>query len=104
MVKVKKAFPPDLVYDSNDIIAKDFTDSDKTLASCLPLIEKFRKEDNFASNGWDHDRRRLLAIVITPTRYLALQVHNKLKTLKHYYSKYKLFIVYGSVSIQNLSN
>ena len=46
-------------------------------------------------------RRRLLAIILTPTRELALQVTNELKKLKHSNSEYQGITVYGGVPIQD---
>lgn len=87
------------IYEGNDVIARDLTGSGKTLAFCLPLVEKFRKMGYFGSEGRVGGRRRLLAIVLAPTRELALQVAKELKALKHSESEYKVITVYGGVSI-----
>jgi ATP-dependent RNA helicase DDX21 len=89
------------IYTGKDIIARDLTGSGKTLAFCLPLVEKFRKMGYFGEDNRDHGRRRLLAVILAPTRELALQVAKELKTLKHYDSEYKVLTVYGGVSIDD---
>jgi superfamily II DNA/RNA helicase len=47
------------------VIARDLTGSGKTLAFALPLVERFRKKGLLGG-------RKLLAIVLAPTRELAL--------------------------------
>lgn len=89
------------IYRGSDIIARDLTGSGKTLAFCLPLVEKFRKMGYFGSDSGQGGRRRLLAIVLAPTRELALQVSKELKALKHYEAEYKVITVYGGVSIED---
>lgn len=89
------------IYEGSDIIARDLTGSGKTLAFCLPMVEKFRKMGYFGSENKDNGRRKLLAVVLAPTRELALQVAKELKALKHNESEYKVITVYGGVSIED---
>jgi len=51
------------------VIARDLTGSGKTLAFALPVIEYLRKERLLGS-------RKVQAIVLAPTRELAIQVSN----------------------------
>lgn len=55
------------IYNREDIIARDLTGSGKTLAFALPVTEYLRKNGFLSS-------RRTQAIVLTPTRELAIQV------------------------------
>lgn len=55
------------IYNREDLIARDLTGSGKTLAFGLPLIEYFRKNKMLG-------HRRIQAIILAPTRELALQV------------------------------
>lgn len=89
------------IYRGSDIIARDLTGSGKTLAFSLPLVEKYRKMGYFDAENRVHGRRKLLAIILAPTRELALQVSKVLKTLKHHESEYKVITVYGGVSIDD---
>lgn len=89
------------IYEGKDIIARDLTGSGKTLAFCLPLVEKFRKMGYFGADNRVGGKRKLLAIVLAPTRELALQVAKELKALKHNESEYKVITVYGGVSIDD---
>jgi ATP-dependent RNA helicase DDX21 len=59
------------IYNREDVIARDLTGSGKTLAFCLPITEYLRKENLLG-------KRRIQAIMICPTRELALQVQNEL--------------------------
>lgn len=55
------------VYNNEDIIARDLTGSGKTLAFALPIVERLRQAKMLGT-------RRIQAIVLAPTRELALQV------------------------------
>lgn len=59
------------IYDGSDVIARDLTGSGKTIAFTLPLVEKFRKLGIFEESS-RLPRRKLLAIMLAPTRELAL--------------------------------
>ena len=70
------------------------TGSGKTLGFCLPIVEKFRAERLFGSG-------RPLAMILAPTRELALQITKELNALKHSDREYNVLTVYGGVSIQD---
>jgi ATP-dependent RNA helicase DDX21 len=59
------------IYEGRDIIGRDLTGSGKTLAFCIPLVERYRKKGLF-----DETENYLKAIILAPTRELALQVSN----------------------------
>lgn len=54
------------------MIARDLTGSGKTLAFCLPVTEYLRKNNLLG-------QRRIQAIIMCPTRELAIQVSATLK-------------------------
>ena len=85
------------VYDNKDMIARDLTGSGKTLAFCLPLVERFRKLGYFKQSKTYI--RNLYAIILAPTRELAIQITNELKKLMHQENEYKVITVYGGVPI-----
>jgi ATP-dependent RNA helicase DDX21 len=64
-------------------------------------VEKYRKLGYFSSESKPEYRRKLLAIILAPTRELALQVAKELKAIKHYETEYKVITVYGGVSIDD---
>ena len=37
------------IYEKNNVIARDLTGTGKTLAFCLPLVERFWKEQKFGN-------------------------------------------------------
>lgn len=77
-----------------DLIVRDLTGSGKTMAFCLPMVERFRKEKLFGSG-------KPLAMILAPTRELALQISKELEALKHFEKEYKVLTVYGGVSIDD---
>ena len=85
------------IFNREDVIARDLTGSGKTLAFCIPVTEWMRKHKFLGT-------RRIQAIIMTPTRELAIQVQNVLATLKHTPSEYDTLTVYGGVSIDGQTN
>jgi superfamily II DNA/RNA helicase len=55
------------VFNREDVIARDLTGSGKTLAFCLPTVEYLRKNGHLGC-------RKIQAIMLCPTRELAIQV------------------------------
>lgn len=84
------------IYDGKNMVARDLTGSGKTLGFCLPLVERFRAEGYFKDRS---SKRYLRAIILAPTRELALQVSNELKKLRHTDSEFNVITVYGGVPI-----
>lgn len=73
---------------------RDLTGSGKTLAFCLPMVEYFRKHRMFRQGG-------PVAMVLAPTRELALQIAKELTALKHNDREYAVLTVYGGVPIDD---
>ena len=78
---------PLLLSGSKDIIGQAQTGTGKTAAFGLPILEKIKKHENFVQ-----------AIVVAPTRELAIQVADELNTFKTDRS-IKIATVYGGQSI-----
>ena len=85
-----RAIPPALA--GTDILAKSPTGSGKTLAFALPLIERVPRDD-----------ARPAALVLVPTRELAVQVTDEIKPLA---KARKLLVasVYGGVALRPQAN
>ena len=81
------------MYHREDVIARDLTGSGKTIAFGLPMIEYMRRHKLL--------RGRLQAIVLAPTRELALQVTSEIEKLKHYNNEFRIVTVYGGVNIDD---
>lgn len=77
-----------------DLIVRDLTGSGKTLGFALPVVEYLRKNKLFGT-------RKIQALVLAPTRELALQVSKEFNALKHSEHEYNVLTVYGGVSIED---
>lgn len=82
------------MYNRHDIIARDLTGSGKTIAFGLPMIEYLRKNDLLRTG-------KLQAIMLAPTRELAIQITREIAKLKHSVEEFRVVTVYGGVSVQN---
>jgi ATP-dependent RNA helicase DeaD len=80
------------IYAREDLIVRDLTGSGKTLGFCLPTIEYLRANNLFGTG-------QTQAIILAPTRELALQITRVLADLKHHDREYSVLTVYGGVSI-----
>ena len=80
------------VYMREDLIARDLTGSGKTFAFGLPAVEYLRRHKLLGT-------RKVQAIILAPTRELALQVTAEMTKLKHYDNEFKIVTVYGGVNI-----
>ena len=80
------------VYNREDLIVRDLTGSGKTLGFALPIVEYLRKNKLFGLKCTQ-------AIVLAPTRELAIQITRVFNSLKHAEKEYNVLAVYGGVSI-----
>ena len=76
------------ILKGEDLIGKAQTGTGKTLAFLLPVFEKLDVED-----------KRTQALIIAPTRELAIQIANEAEKLKAY-KKVNITTVYGGSSIE----
>lgn len=94
-VQQKVFFP---VFNGENTIVASLTGSGKTLSFILPIIEKFKAKDKF-------NQTEPIAIVVAPTRELAIQITNEFKTLSSKNKKdgfyFSACAVYGGVSIDD---
>lgn len=82
------------IYQREDVLARDLTGSGKTIAFALPTVEYLRRNKCLGT-------RKVQAIVLAPTRELALQVTKEIEKLKHYDSEFRIVTVYGGVNIDD---
>lgn len=85
------------MYNREDLIARDLTGSGKTLAFALPVVEYLRKKNLFKTG-------QVQAVMIAPTRELALQISAEVTKLKHSVEEFKVLTVYGGVSVRDQAN
>lgn len=83
---IQKLTIPALLTGERNVIGKAQTGTGKTAAFSLPILENFEKNGN------------IQAIVLTPTRELALQVAEEMNSLAHG-KKIRIIPVYGGQSI-----
>jgi ATP-dependent RNA helicase RhlE len=82
-----KAIP--LILDGNDVLAGAQTGTGKTAAFTLPMLQRLHQKGG--------GQKRIRALILTPTRELAAQVHESVRT----YSKHRpvrSMEIYGGVS------
>ena len=80
------------IYNKEDMIVRDLTGSGKTLGFCLPMVQRLRSEQLFG-------RGRPQAMILAPTRELALQISKELTALKLHDREYNVLTVYGGSNI-----
>lgn len=85
----KEAIPQ--VLSGNDIIAKAPTGSGKTAAFAIPIIE---------SLDLNPENKSIQALVLCPTRELAIQVHREFEKLTKYFENVSVVSVYGGQNIE----
>lgn len=85
----KEAIPQ--VLSGTDIIAKAPTGSGKTAAFAIPIIEKL---------DLNPENRYIQALVLCPTRELAIQVHREFEKLTKYFENVSVVSVYGGQNIE----
>ena len=76
------------MYNREHLIARDLTGSGKTFAFSLPIVEYLRNNDCFKTGN-------VQAIMLTPTRELALQITSQIEKLKHHQNEFEVLTVYG---------
>ncbi|MHA1143729.1 MAG: DEAD/DEAH box helicase [Candidatus Helarchaeota archaeon] len=75
-----------IIMEGNDVLGQAITGSGKTLAFGLPILQKINDKIN-----------KTQAVIISPTRELAIQIANELKAVaKH--TKTRVLLIYGGVS------
>jgi ATP-dependent RNA helicase DeaD len=82
----EKAIP--IILDGRDIIGQAHTGTGKTAAYSLPILMKINKT------------RHIQALVLVPTRELAIQVASEIKRLSKY-TEIKVAAIYGGQNIRN---
>ena len=82
------------IYEKEDLIVRDLTGSGKTLGFCLPMVARLRRERAFGQG-------KPMAMILAPTRELALQISKELHALKQNDREYNVLTVYGGTNIED---
>ena len=85
-----------LVLENHDLMAGAQTGTGKTAAFALPLLQKMLPH---ASSSTSPARHPVRALVLVPTRELAIQVEENIKTYAKY-TKLRSLVVFGGVDIK----
>ncbi|OAP65250.1 hypothetical protein AYL99_01222 [Fonsecaea erecta] len=73
------SIPP--IMQGHDVIGKAVTGSGKTLAFGIPIFEHWLSSENAVSNASAKSKESILALILAPTRELALQLNRHLNEL-----------------------
>ncbi|KAF5290080.1 hypothetical protein FQA39_LY14861 [Lamprigera yunnana] len=95
MTPIQAATIP-LLLSKKDVAAQAVTGSGKTLAFLIPLVELLKRRDD--EEKWRPNE--VAAIVISPTRELALQTHTVLKQLLKYVKGLSHVLLVGGNSVE----
>lgn len=85
---IQQAMIPELLGTSNDFVGLAQTGTGKTAAFGLPMVQQFNPEN-----------RSIQALVLSPTRELAIQIGKDLEGYAKYLPKFKVGLVYGGANI-----
>jgi ATP-dependent RNA helicase RhlE len=89
----RKSIP--LLLKHNDILATSQTGTGKTAAFVLPMLENL---EEISKKRTGDDRYKIKALVLVPTRELALQVHSKVEEYSKEFT-HKSVALYGGVKL-----
>nr|WP_230497037.1 DEAD/DEAH box helicase [Pseudoneobacillus rhizosphaerae] len=79
-----------LLLDGKDVIAQSQTGTGKTFAFILPILEKI-----------DSNESHIQALIVTPTRELALQITNEVKKLLEERQDIRVLAIYGGQDVES---
>lgn len=85
---------PPAIFGKRDILGAAETGSGKTLAFGIPIIEGIIRHKQKSQD----DTKPLYAVVLTPTRELASQIHGHLKDIAKY-SDLKVAAIFGGMAV-----
>ncbi|MFP4845535.1 DEAD/DEAH box helicase [Winogradskyella sp. PE311] len=88
----QKAIP--LVLNGKDVIVSAQTGTGKTAAFALPILQKLYDKQDAPKKG-----KKIRALIISPTRELAVQIHQNFKTYAQY-TNLRSLVVFGGASIE----
>jgi ATP-dependent RNA helicase RhlE len=87
-----------LILDGNDVLGSAQTGTGKTAAFAIPIIQHLEQDEERARG-----RRKILSLIVTPTRELAIQIGESFDTYGKY-TNVKTTVVFGGVSQGSQTN
>ncbi|MBC2845976.1 DEAD/DEAH box helicase [Winogradskyella flava] len=88
----QKAIPP--ILDHKDVIVSAQTGTGKTAAFALPILQQLFDKQDAPKRG-----KKIRALIISPTRELAVQIQQNFKTYAQF-SNLRSLVVFGGTSIE----
>ncbi|MCT4665821.1 MAG: DEAD/DEAH box helicase [Flavobacteriales bacterium] len=88
--EVQQKAIPHLLQDQSDLVSLAQTGTGKTAAFSLPLLQHINTS-----------KKHIQGVILSPTRELALQIAEDIKSFSKYLPKIKVATVYGGASIEN---
>ncbi|KRX08732.1 P-loop containing nucleoside triphosphate hydrolase [Pseudocohnilembus persalinus] len=85
------------IFEGKDLIGKDRTGSGKTLAFGIPVVERLRNQ-GFIGKQLNKGQKPF-ALIMLPTRELAIQVAEQFKSLSHQNNEFRVQLLYGGSDI-----
>lgn len=79
-----------IILNGQDLLGIAQTGTGKTAAFCLPMLQ------NLSKSAWKLEPRRPRALILTPTRELAIQIHKNLQVYGQFL-KLKHAVIFGGV-------
>lgn len=95
---VQKKVIPDMVNRKSMIVVAE-TGSGKTLSYALPIVDRIKKREE--ANGRLTTKCAPVALIISPTRELATQIHKVFKEISHH-SKFRVRSLTGGTTIEKV--
>ncbi|MCZ4410611.1 DEAD/DEAH box helicase [Cryomorphaceae bacterium 1068] len=87
-----------LILDGEDVLGSAQTGTGKTAAFAIPIIQHLEQDQDRA-----HGRRKILSLIVTPTRELAIQIGESFDAYARY-TNVKTTVVFGGVSQGSQTN
>lgn len=86
-----------IILEGKDVMGGAQTGTGKTASFVLPMLKRL---DIHANNSMSPAKHPIRALILTPTRELAMQVHDSVKTYGKYLSL-RSTVIYGGVNIES---
>lgn len=90
---IQEKVVPFLLESKQDMVALAQTGTGKTAAFCLPIIQQI-----------DTSQKTIQALILSPTRELAMQINNDLKKYSKNVNQFRSAVVYGGSDIKQQIN
>ena len=87
-------------HHKQNIVAAAETGSGKTLAFGLPILDRWAFREEKRDEGAQDEENKLFSLILTPTRELAIQVADHLKSAAQFLSGIQIAVLVGGMSAQ----